>query len=96
MGAWSKSIPKSKSSQSDEWGLSVVQSLLGGFALVHLYMTYLLEATKLPTGGDDSGFLHYYSPMAISVQRTYTVLTSTALLSAVDRFTRDKVVSTHF
>ena len=44
------------------------QSLLGGFALVNLYMTYLFAGSSLPAGSSPSGFLHYYSPLASSSQ----------------------------
>lgn len=70
-----------------------MQSLLGGFALIHLYMTYLLELQSLPTGGSNSGFLHFYSPIAINMQRTYYILITVSLLSAADKYTRDKLVS---
>jgi hypothetical protein len=46
------------------------QGLLGGFAALNLFMTYLLDAPNLPNGSADSGFLKYYSPIAVSCQRT--------------------------
>ena len=68
----------------------MAQGLLGGFALINLYMTYMLNANDLPTGDANSGFLHYYSPLALHMQRTYYVLTFLTTLFAADKYTRDQ------
>ena len=53
---------------------------------------YLLDPTALPTGGADAGFLHFYSPMAMAVQRTFYLLVTISLLAAADKYTRDQMV----
>ena len=69
------------------------QSLLGGFSLLNLYMTYLFAGSSLPSGSSSSGFLHYYSPLASTAQATYLVLVTTSLLTAIDKYSRDRLAS---
>ncbi|GAQ78871.1 hypothetical protein KFL_000200230 [Klebsormidium nitens] len=61
-------------------------SLLGGFALLNLYLTYLYNAGSLP-----GGFLAYYTPVAINCQRTFLLLSSICLLAACDKYAKDKL-----
>lgn len=61
-------------------GTRFAQGLLGGFALLNLYMSYLYDG-----GGS---FVSYYSPLANSASSTYHVLGTVALLGALDRHFR--------
>ena len=65
------------------------QGLLAGVACVNLFMTYFLDAAELTRVTENSGFLHYYSPIAVNCQRLYVTLSAVALLASVDKYSRD-------
>jgi hypothetical protein len=65
------------------------QGLLAGVACVNLFMTYFLDAANLTSVTENSGFLHYYSPIAVNCQRLYVTLSAIALLASVDKYSRD-------
>lgn len=71
----------------------LAQSLLGGFAFINLYMTYIFAGTSLPAGSSPRGFLHYYSPLASTMQSTYLVLVSMSLLTAIDKLSKDRLAN---
>ena len=52
-------------------------------------MTYFLDAAELTSVTEASGFLHYYSPIAVTCQRLYVTLSAIALLASVDKYSRD-------
>ena len=60
------------------------QGLLGGFALLNLYMTYAF------TGGSGDRWLAFYSPLASSSSTTFHVLGTVALLGTLDRYFRER------
>eukprot|EP00899_Mesostigma_viride_P012742 jgi/Mesvir1/21469/Mv03925-RA.1 len=64
------------------------QGLLGGTALVLLWMTYVLKVKDLPIH-----FLSYYAPIAVDNQRSVIFLISVSLLAATDRFVKDKMLA---
>ena len=65
------------------------QGLLAGVAALNLFMTYFLDAAELTSVTEASGFLHYYSPIAVTCQRLYVTLSAIALLASVDKYSRD-------
>lgn len=65
------------------------QGLLAGVAALNLFMTYFLDAAELSSVTEASGFLHYYSPIAVTCQRLYVTLSAIALLASVDKYSRD-------
>ena len=65
------------------------QGLLAGVAMMNLFMTYFLDAPNLSPITGESGFLHYYSPIAVICQRVYITLSSISLIAAVDKYSRD-------
>lgn len=73
------------------WLGFTAQGLLGGFAALNLFMTYLLDAPNLPGGSPDSGFLKYYSPLAVACQRVYVTLAVLSLLTSVDKYAKDSL-----
>ena len=50
------------------------QGLLAGVAALNLFMTYFPDAAELTSVTEASGFLHYYSPIAVTCQRLYVTL----------------------
>ena len=67
------------------------QGLLGGFAALNLFMTYFLDAANLSTVNAESGFLRYYSPIAVVCQRVFVTLSALALLASVDKYSKDSL-----
>ena len=67
------------------------QGLLSGVCGLNLFMTYFLDAGNLASLTSDSGFLHYYSPIAVTCQRVYVTLAAISLLAAVDKYSRDSL-----
>ena len=67
------------------------QGLLGGFAALNLFMTYFLDAANLSTVNAESGFLRYYSPIAVTCQRAFITLSALALLASVDKYSKDSL-----
>ena len=65
------------------------QGLLAGAAGLNLFMTYFLDAANLSGVTENSGFLHYYSPIAVTCQRLYVTLSAIALVASVDKYSRD-------
>lgn len=62
------------------------QGLCGGLALIAFFMTYLLFATQGATG-----FLQYYSALALNVNRTFFTLISLSVVAAVSKLAFDKL-----
>ena len=62
-----------------------------GFAALNLFMTYFLDAANLSTVNAESGFLRYYSPIAVTCQRAFITLSALALLASVDKYSKDSL-----
>ena len=67
------------------WLGTMTQGLLAGFAVLHLFMTYYLDAEET------DGFLKYYSPIALPAQRCFVALSALALITSVDKYARDSL-----
>jgi hypothetical protein len=83
--------------QLADWGVAtlgcvflIAQGLLGGFALLHFYLSYIDAYTSRPTH-----FLHYYSVVAQASQHTYFTLGTVGLLAACDRYSKDHLQHAH-
>ena len=66
-----------------------VQGLLAGAAGLNLFMTCFLDAADASGVHENSGLLHYYSPIAVTCQRLYVTLSAVALVASVDEYSRD-------
>ncbi|MEW5305081.1 MAG: hypothetical protein WDW36_007645 [Sanguina aurantia] len=62
------------------------QGLLGGFALLHFFMTYFLYS-----GDALRRFLAYYSYVAMTTNRIYFTLISLSIIASASRYTRDRL-----
>ncbi|KAG2486119.1 hypothetical protein HYH03_015214 [Edaphochlamys debaryana] len=62
------------------------EGLLAGFALLNLFMTYMLYANKGMTR-----FLMYYGPISLSCNRMYYCLLVLSIISSTSRLARDKL-----
>ena len=65
------------------------QGLLAGAAGLNLFMTCFLDAADASGVHENSGLLHYYSPIAVTCQRLYVTLSAVALVASVDEYSRD-------
>ncbi len=57
------------------------QGLLGGFALLNFFMTYMLYS-----GGTLIGFLSYYAPLAQNNARIYYSLSVVSVIASTSRW----------
>ena len=67
------------------------QGLLAGVCVLNLFMTYFLDAANISSLTSDSGFLHYYSPIAVTCQRIYVSLSAISLIASVDKYSRESL-----
>ena len=67
------------------------QGILAGVAATNVFMTYFLDAANLPGGSSNSGFLKYYSPIAVIAQRMFVTLSVISLLASVDKYAKDSL-----
>ena len=65
-----------------------LQGILGGLALMSLYMFFLLDAAN-----HSESFLRFYSPLAMTFSRTFFTLLVLSLLGAFDKFNKDWMVN---
>ncbi|KAK9818118.1 hypothetical protein WJX72_007418 [[Myrmecia] bisecta] len=66
------------------------QGLLGGFGLLNLFMIYLWDPSHWSS--PLTGFLQFYSPIAMSVNRIYYTLITVSLVAACSSFAKDSLL----